>query len=204
MTLNKEWFYRGTEGFLGKPEDCRVLLLMKEPDSSGIDVQAGQFWFQKVYQGKIKATKYLEPLQKIASLLLPDTDEPLSYAAYINLHPVKGGSYESESFRETLQLFKNGSNIFNRWDIIKAIPNGGYVVTTKNIYYAANYAVGNKLVDGCRMIEIEEKNALMVMGCVLPSFTFQTDGKIITVLAMYHPVYMSRKGWKASDINLAY
>ena len=202
MTLNEGLFYNGTEGFLGKPEDCRLLFLLKEPDSSGTDVEEGRFWFQEVYQGEKKGAKYLEPLRRIASLLLPDTEDPLSCVAYINLHPVKGGNYESKDFRDTLKKFKNGSDIFNRWDIIKAMPDGGCVVTTKNIFNAALYAVKNNLVKGCCMVE--QKPALMIAGRVLCSFLFQTDGKMITVLSMYHPVYMSRNGWKASDIILAF
>ena len=200
MKLNEKWFYHGTEGYLGKPEDCKVLFIMKEPDSSGIDVREGFFWFQKVYQGEIKATKYLEPIRRVASLLLPDEEDPLSCAAYINLHPVNGSNYESESFKNTLKQFQNGSDIYHRWDIIKAMPDGGFVVTTKNIYYAAYHALSKKLIPDCHITE--EKSALSVMNRMLPSFKFQTDEKTITVLSMYHPAYLSRNGWKALDINL--
>lgn len=102
------------EGYLGKPEDCMILFVLKEPDTGGYGTPSTVFWMESVIKpGHEKYSgPYLRTLGIIAAKLMgkmpaiePEDDfykEVLKSCAYINLYPFSGLGTEGENYKKVL------------------------------------------------------------------------------------------------------
>ncbi len=112
------------EGYLGKPEECEILFVLKEPD----DCNPSGFWFKDVLDkdeadwDKYEA-KYFHVLGTMAYRLRGgrktapesiDLKDSLMHCAYINIYPCNGESHESKLYKKTLRrlrrIVKNSSS----------------------------------------------------------------------------------------------
>ena len=113
----EQFFYhyngRPIEGFIGNPNECKILFILKEPDTGS----AEEFWFKKgVDQCGKGAKRYFHILGKIAAKILDrsgdlDNDDflqsVLKECAYINLYPIKGETSASDDYKIVLELLEN-------------------------------------------------------------------------------------------------
>ena len=200
ISIPESWFFNGTEGFLGKPEECKILIILKEPDSDNKDATENLFWFKKVFLGKCKGKTYLSPLSQAASHLIPGEKPALAYAAYINLRPEKGDKNTGKDFKKILNRFSEGDADKHRWDIIEGMPENGHIITTKNILFAMKTAIGSECRPGCRLLN-DDPGHFIINAIRMPSFAFSVGSKRINVYSVYHPRYLQRKGWKIDSFQ---
>ena len=118
MPFSDNYFYQGTEGYLGDPGECKLLFLMREPNcGENLTVRQGEFWFKSVVDGSKQDKTYLSKLGQIASLLTfgkPATNDEerrsaLKKAIYINMNPVSGKGRKSPEYAKALENFMHGS-----------------------------------------------------------------------------------------------
>ncbi len=218
MSINEEHFYQGTEGFLGEQKECKVLFLMKEPNSSGNKVKKNKFWFKDVVDNNIeKGEKYLSKLGQIATWLVDGvraTDNEQRKAAlkktvYINLNPVRGRGTVGTEYKDAMKRFKNmdkpdaDPNVKyeyeGRWKIIFDMPDQSTIVTVSDIFNAMKSALGNKgwILPDCNPPRLFIRNRPM------DSFAFTYEGKRINVLKTIHPgAFWRNLFYRAEDIRL--
>ena len=163
-----ELFYKvdgkEVEGYLGKPEECEILFVLKEPNDSNPQ----GFWFKNNVVDKCEVEregqKYYKSLGSLAYMLLDisnehseDLTEALRKCAYININYKNGGPKASIDYKRTLNYlhFLNRKQDKKWWkvypdyqkraeeilEIIKRIKCK-YIVTTWDIF---NALVGEKL-----------------------------------------------------------
>lgn len=145
------------EGYLGNPDECEILFVLREPDDP--EPQKG-FWFRDVVCGKQTGktgTKYKNVLGMIAHKLLGGSEERqgdysqvLRKCAYINAFPFYGKSSETDRCKAVIDALSSdgadkGGSIDcnsdvkaianNRNRIIKDI-NCRYIVTVGDIFNA--------------------------------------------------------------------
>ena len=161
-----ELFYKvngkEVEGYLGNPEECEILFVLKEPNANKDNVT--DFWFKKVLEKdenewrKYEA-QYFHVLGTMAYRLLGGKAEDatvqiiknaLKRCAYINLHPECGSGSETKEFKKILsevewQMKVNNrkrhrkveeeiiNRAQNRINLIKGFPCR-YIVTAQNIF----------------------------------------------------------------------
>lgn len=163
-----ELFYKvngkEVEGYLGKPEECEILFVLKEPNANKDNVT--DFWFKKVLEkdenewDKSEA-QYFHVLGTMAYRLLGGKAEnatvqiiknALKRCAYINLHPECGSGSETKEFRKILSEVEWQMKVNNRKrhrkveeEIINRAQNRinlikgftcKYIVTAQNIFCA--------------------------------------------------------------------
>ena len=197
------------EGFLGDPNECKILFVLKEPDTG----EARDFWFRNGVEDESKrvktAKRYFHILGKIAAIILKkdgdlDNEEflksVLEQCAYINLNPIKGETKESPLYKEVLKKLKSTTpkqNIIscdseaediaaNRKYILNEI-NCEYIVTVKGIYKAITELLGKKEGTG---IKYNNKPFGAVDYC--------NNKKL---LWFYHPAYRSIKYDKLNEMT---
>lgn len=108
------------EGYLGNPEDCEILFVLKEPNTGGYETLSKEFWMKRVIgpDDVELSDAYINVLGTIAIRLLnPDQGEKseftkaylkeaLSKCAYINIYPFSGLGTEGERYKKTLKEMK--------------------------------------------------------------------------------------------------
>lgn len=120
MSDVEKLFYRperkkdATEGYLGNPEDCEILFVLKEPNTGGYETLSKEFWMKRVIgpDDVELSDAYINVLGTIAIRLLnPDQGEKseftkaylkeaLSKCAYINIYPFSGLGTEGERYKK--------------------------------------------------------------------------------------------------------
>ena len=223
MSINEEYFYQGTEGFLGKEKDCKVLFLMREPNSGGKIVRDGVFWFKKVVDNdkdkeEIGGECYLSKLGQIASLLLDNNCatnneqriSALKHAVYINMNPVCGSGTVSKYYKKAIKQFKKEYPICNvcdmsfssRWNIIFGMPDQSTIVTVSDIYNVMYNVLGKNpeinIDNNSPKLIIQHKHEQTKMR----SFAFEYKGKRINVLSCIHPAAYAKYYYTADNISL--
>lgn len=144
------------EGYLGKPEDCEILFVLREPDDP--EPQTG-FWFGDVVCGKKPGTKYKNVLGIIANKLLDgrkerqgDYSEILKKSAYINAFPFYGKNSKTDKCKEVIEALTSADadkgDCINCNSDAKAIANNrlrimrdikcSYIVTVGDVFNAIN------------------------------------------------------------------
>ena len=231
MSIDEKYFYQGTEGFLGDPEDCKILFLMREPNSEGKKAD-NQFWFKRVVDGEKlpRSGCYLSKLGQIASLLLkiPACNNEqripaLRQAAYININPVCGQGTASNEYGDAIKWFKEekekceilGKEYDSRWKIIFGMPNQGWIVTVGDIYDAMYKVLDKKKAvvkkekqdDGTKKKQYDGTDWIAPRLAFrdkqpMRSFVFTHDGKRINVLNCIHPAAFRKHYYRAEDIQL--
>ena len=160
------------EGYLGDEakEDCKILFVLREPNSGGYDKPSKVFWMRDVVKGEDmpRSSRYWHVLGTLASKLIGpcicntknkcEYLEPLKHCAFINLYPCSGSGSKGDKFNLTLEALRNIAHseepprslqeyktlAQNRYDIISRI-SARYIVTTPEIF---NALVGEKTNDG--------------------------------------------------------
>lgn len=110
------------EGYLSDEakEDCRILFVLKEPNTGGYGTPSEEFWMKRVIgpDPVELSDAYLDVLGTIAIKLLDSeqgektiiTKDPrknaLSKCAYINIYPFSGLGTEGERYKKTLKEMK--------------------------------------------------------------------------------------------------
>lgn len=106
------------EGYLGKPEECEILFVLKEPNTGGYEKQSKEFWMQSVISDSPvpKSEQYLRTLGIIAANLLeimPEKEQidefyknVLKHCAYINIYPFSGLGSEGKYYKKVKASLK--------------------------------------------------------------------------------------------------
>ncbi len=213
MSINEEYFYQKTEGFLGEEKDCKVLFLMREPNSKE-KVTKDDFWFKKVVNGKKlpRSGCYLSKLGQIASLLLGIHAEineqripALKQAVYINMNPVCGKGLASDEYQKAIKLFKEekdeceilNEKYISRWKIIDGMPDQSTIVTVGDIYDAMKYVLEKRGYD-----LIEDNAPRLVIRNRPPMRSFVIKDRGINVMKIIHPAAFRRNHYRAEDLSL--
>ena len=207
---NKEierYFYyyneKPIEGFLGDPRECKILFVLKEPDTES----AEEFWFKKGVDQCGKGVKrYFHVLGKIAAIILKkdgDLDDEkflesvLEQCAYINLNPIKGETKESPLYKDVLGKLKSATpkqNKISCYSDAEAIAanrkfilneiNCEYIVTVKGIYKTITES-------------LEEKEGIKYNNKTFGAVDYCNK----TLLWFYHPAYRSIKYDKLNEMT---
>ena len=112
---NKEGY--AIEGFLGEPNSCKVLFVLKEPNTGDYKTHSNCFWMQRVLESKTHVPhsgEYIRTLGIIAAKLLYPEKDPhqlnaevfmklLGECAYINVYPFSGLGKAGERYKSTLE-----------------------------------------------------------------------------------------------------
>lgn len=215
-------FYKGTEGYLGSPENCKLLLLMREPNC-GDDGTAKEnsFWMKKVVDGdKLPwGNTYLSKLGTIAALVqgyrnpydASAWSDALKHAIYINMNPVSGKGTASKEYKMALEFFQKNMHYpdqvaeqgyMNRWNAILSMPDQSVVVTVPDIYSVMKtvlFSEGMITEEGTAgHLEISTSKCRKTMR----SLTFKNGDKSIHLLEAYHPAARGTVSFRYNDIEL--
>lgn len=203
--INKAWFWKESEGFLGNDEQSKILFVMREPNSKGKEVVDGEFWFRDVVNPVNGLStidiRYFEILGKIACLLLGKSDktDALKQCAYVNLYPKKGKGSRSNCYKCQLDRFLELEDEYHRWDIIESLPEKCIIVTMTDIANAIKKVKRNSIMECCDEFYLSNSDKKFL------SFSFTNSlGGEIKVYSIPHPKpqNMKRDGFSESDINI--
>ena len=227
MAISKECFYLGSEGYLGEPQESKILFLMREPNCGGKVVKENEFWFRDVVNGEKSGKTYFQKLGRIAALITGEDSadnteswrKALRKAVNMNINPVCGKGRASEEYKRAKELFVSGPNAVcslevelsgrkeafeypNRWDAINQLPNDSVIVTVGDIYtilYEYILKHENKiLINQGRHLEIRTDSGIRYMR----SFVFAEGRKHITVMETYHPATLGRNRFQWNDLSI--
>ena len=214
----EDLFYRpdgktAIEGYLGDEakEGCKILFVLREPNSGGYNEASGEFWMHRVATGeKLKHSSYYRQVLGTLAIKLccPDfckepfepTDECLCQAlrncAYINLYPFSGAGRKGERFELTnneLTLIKSDCSFaeqLSAQDIKKyeKIALNRYCIMSRMIcdYIITTPEIFIALVGG-KKADASPHDTGFKLGNGISFCAAEFKGK--TLLSYYHPRY---------------
>ena len=227
MAISKECFYLGSEGYLGEPQESKILFLMREPNCGSKVVNKDKFWFRDVVNGEKSGKTYFQKLGRIAALITgedsADNEESwrkaLRKSIYMNINPVCGKGRASEEYKKSKMQFAEGPEAVcslevdlngqitpyeypNRWNAINQLPDGSVIVTVGDIYTILyNYMLKDE-----KKVSFKEDRYLGIRTQygirLMRSFVFPEGSKHITVMETYHPASLGRNKFQWNDISM--
>lgn len=197
------------EGYLGDPEECAILFVMKEPNSGGYNKPSGEFWMKRVVDPRnyvSRSGKYLRTLGTLAAKLLrvdfsrgEDNSklfkELLHKCAYINIYPFSGSGKAGERYDLSVHAISKqikANSTRNEGVILSAKNEEDYCLIASNRIQLIKSIRCKYIVTVCGAFEaiVGKEAKACDDGIVIDGKTFRAEkekdsGKVIA--AYYHP-----------------
>jgi len=224
--IHQDAFFKGTEGYVGTPEECRILFLFKEPNcGENKTVQQNEFWLKSIAAGEKKPLSncYLLKLGTIAALLqgkepIKKKDEEvwkeaLQHTVYMNINPVSGKGTASKEYKDAVEFFAqtvlqpeeiSPQGFKSRWKAIYEMPDQSTIVTIRDVFtrmYKTLNQAGMIVECPTRVnLTIRTKEGIRHMR----SLQFRHENKTFIVLETYHPAARGNQEYQYCDISISH